>query len=264
MVITTYNRVELLRRLFKSIVRQTLAPAEVIVVDDASRDKAAYHSLIQEFRGNIRRLRYLPNPFNRGLSFSRNRGILAAQNPLIALSDDDDEWMPRKLQEQVKAFQRRWDEIDFVYTGVLMKDEKGGILWRWNPSMGGGGLREYLSDISGKLPNVSATLIKRESLLQSGLFDVNLPACEDWDLWIRLIERGCRFHSVRGFLTLLHVQNAGMSRSSTAKKGFILLARKHFRLLAGVRPAVFLQLAWFATGFKLGLRKIAEKFLGVK
>ena len=97
-VISTYNRQEKLKRALASVLGQTLRDIEVIVVDNASTDAT------EEVVRNVKdlRVRYIRHDSNKGGPAARNTGIKHARAPYIALLDDDDEWMPQKLEKQVE------------------------------------------------------------------------------------------------------------------------------------------------------------------
>lgn len=109
-IIPVYNGARFTERTIESVLRQTLAPKEIIIVDDASTDEtrrciervAADHTFIQV-------------PENRGVCHSRNAGIRASTSPLIALSDQDDLWHPEKLARQVAAFEAH-PSIELLFT----------------------------------------------------------------------------------------------------------------------------------------------------
>lgn len=109
-IIPVYNGARFIERTIESVLRQTLAPKEIIIVDDASTDEtrrciervAADHTFIQV-------------PENRGVCHSRNAGIRASTSPLIALSDQDDLWHPEKLARQVAAFEAH-PSIELLFT----------------------------------------------------------------------------------------------------------------------------------------------------
>jgi len=114
-VIPTFRRPEMLRRLLTSIAAQTYTAYEVIVVDDCS-PIAEYSEVIGDARAQFPRFTFLRNEANRGAPHSRNRGIGYARGPLVALVDDDDEWLPRKLERQVELFEDSGGEVGLIYT----------------------------------------------------------------------------------------------------------------------------------------------------
>ena len=179
-IIPTYNRMALLRRALKSVTTQVFAPAEVIVVDDGSTDQTI--AMVTEKFPNIR----LITQQNRGVSAARNRGIEAAAGEWVAFLDSDDEWLPGKLAEQV-SFIRQNRDFKVCHT-----DE----IWircgrRVNPKKKH---RKPEGWIFGDcLPlccvSPSSILIHGSVFDDVGAFDTTLPACEDYDLWLRIFAR---------------------------------------------------------------------------
>ena len=105
-VITTYRRpVRIVKRAAKSAAGQTYRNLEIIVVNDAPED-AALAQAVGEMLTSLHdeRIRYLIHEHNAGACAARNTGILASKGEYIALLDDDDEWLPRKLERQLAGF----------------------------------------------------------------------------------------------------------------------------------------------------------------
>src|SRR6185437_6540351 len=96
-IIPLYNRREEIGRAIASALRQSRAPHEVVVVDDASRDGSA--DAVAALGDT--RIRLLRHEQNRGAAAARNTGIEAATGEWIALLDSDDEWEPEKLARQL-------------------------------------------------------------------------------------------------------------------------------------------------------------------
>ena len=180
-IIPTYNRAEKCVRAIRSILDQDYPEREVIVIDDGSTD-GTEEAVRGQFGKGIRYERQE----RRGVSAARNRGIELAQGEWIALLDSDDEWLPQKLTRQVEFFQQHPDFL------VCQTDE----IWirrgrRVNPMKKH---RKYGGWIFDKcLPlcivTPSAVMMHRRLLEQVGDFDETLPACEDYDLWLRIAAR---------------------------------------------------------------------------
>ena len=103
MIITTYNRAELLPRAVNSVLAQTFKDYEIIIVDDCSSDGT--REVIQEFADS--RIRSFRHEANLGLSATRNTGIANARGKYIAFLDDDDECTPNRLADQVAILDSR-------------------------------------------------------------------------------------------------------------------------------------------------------------
>jgi glycosyltransferase involved in cell wall biosynthesis len=179
-VIPTYNRATIVLEAIHSLLSQTDPPDEIIIVDDGSTDSTA-----EELASLTDRIRLISQP-NRGVSAARNRGICEARYEWIAFLDSDDLWFPRKLQVQKEALQRHPD-LKVCYTDEEWR--KGG---KWKNQ--GKKHKKYSGFIyKNCLPlciiSPSSVLVHVEVFRTVGLFDELLPACEDYDLWLRLAHR---------------------------------------------------------------------------
>jgi len=182
-IIPTWNRSSYLARALESVFAQSVLPHEVIVVDDGSTDNSS-----EIIKLNFRDVRYLYQE-NRGVSSARNTGILAARGDWIALLDSDDRWEPHKLERQQRALQANPDAKMCHSNETWIRNGK-----RVNPmnkhAKRGGLIFQHCLPLCAISP--SAAVIKRELFDEIGLFDEALPACEDYDLWLRI----CATHPV--------------------------------------------------------------------
>jgi glycosyltransferase involved in cell wall biosynthesis len=176
-IIPTWNRSSYLARALESVLAQSVLPYEVIVVDDGSTDNSR-----EIIKRNFRGVRYLYQE-NRGVSSARNTGILAARGDWIALLDSDDRWEPHKLECQQRALQAHPDGIMCHSNETWVRNGK-----RVNPmnkhAKRGGLIFRHCLPLCAISP--SAAVIKRGLFDEIGLFDEALPACEDYDLWLRI------------------------------------------------------------------------------
>ena len=175
-IIPTYNRRDFVREAIASVLAQTYRDFELLVVDDGSNDDTA--TVVQEFA----EVRYVFQP-NRGVSAARNRGVALSNGDLVAFLDSDDLWQPRKLACQV-AFFAAHPEAHICQTDeIWLRHEV-----RVNPH---NKHRKVGGDIFARslhlcLVSPSAVMLHRELFEQVGGFDESLPACEDYDLWLRI------------------------------------------------------------------------------
>lgn len=175
-VIPTYNRVEPLERALDSVFVQTVPPTQVIVVDDGS-DDSTKEMLRTRFSGVC-----VESQPHRGVSAARNRGIAAATGEWVAFLDSDDAWLPQKLELQLAALEEQssarlchCDEI-WIRDGVRVNPG------RRHRKSGGRIFRQCLELC---LISPSAAILHRSVFEDVGLFDESLPACEDYDFWLR-------------------------------------------------------------------------------
>ena len=176
-IIPTFNRCELLHRALNSVYKQTFSDYEVIVIDDGSTDDTA--EMLQK---NFTRLRYVFQP-NNGVSTARNKGLELAKGCWIAFLDSDDEWLPQKLEKQISLLKAKPDykvchtEEIWIRNGIRVNQMKK------HKKMGGWIFPQCLP-LCAMSP--SSILIHHSVFDRIGNFDISLPACEDYDLWLRL------------------------------------------------------------------------------
>ena len=179
-VIPSYNRRHCLARAIDSVYAQTSPVDEIILVDDGSTDGSA--DFVAERFPEVRLVRQA----NRGVSAARNRGIAAAQAEWIALLDSDDSWLAHKI-ETIRATHRRQPDYVLYHSDEIWL--RRGV--RVNPKnkhrKSGGWIFQQCLPLCVISP--SAAVIRRSILQSLGGFDENLPACEDYDLWLRLCAR---------------------------------------------------------------------------
>lgn len=174
-VIPTCNRSRLLARALESVQRQTYSNLEIIIVDDASSDDTA--EAVR--RVSDRRIRYLRHDIRRGGSAARNTGIRSAKGAYIAFLDDDDEWLANKVETQINAI----GDADAVLCTATLNGRRCGPR--------GSRRRIASADLRRGRYTGGGTgiLLARSNVLRNTLFDENLPRCQDWDLFIRLVQR---------------------------------------------------------------------------
>jgi glycosyltransferase involved in cell wall biosynthesis len=176
-ILPTYNRGWILVEAVESVLGQDYANLELIVVDDGSTDNTK--GLLLSFEDRITVIRQA----NRGVSAARNAGIRAATGELLALLDSDDTWLPGKVTAQVAFFSTHPDAQICQTQEIWIRN---GV--RVNP-----GKRHFKEagmiferSLALCLVSPSAVMMRRSLMDEVGLFDESLPACEDYDLWLRI------------------------------------------------------------------------------
>lgn len=183
-VITTHNRVELLRRAVESVYSQTYGNIELIVVDDGSTDETEEWCKIQQFK-YIR----IPVGESRGGNYARNLGLKASNGKYVAFLDDDDFWLPEKIEKQVNLIEKTGNELVHCFRYIEIVNKNGEIHTE---------TCNLSSNHSGMLQNrilyqitclTSAILVNRKALLDIGGFDEKLMFWQEYELTIRLAQR---------------------------------------------------------------------------
>ena len=176
-VIPTYNRGWTIREAVDSVLAQDFKDYELIVVDDGSTDDS--RDILKSYGAAVSVLRQS----NKGVSAARNTGVAASAGELIAFLDSDDLWLPQKLSHQVDFFNRNPDAVInqtqelWIRNGVRVHPKKRHHKF-------GGMIFERSLDLC--LVSPSAVMIRKNIFEIIGGFDESLPACEDYDLWLRV------------------------------------------------------------------------------
>lgn len=179
-VIPTCNRAPLISRALDSVLAQTRPVLEIIVVDDGSTDGSA--ELVRSHYPEVKLLRQA----NHGVSHARNTGIRAAAGDWIAFLDSDDAWLPEKVARQCDALGRQ-PGLRIVHCNEIWIRRGVRINQKQRHRKYGGHIFTRCLPICAVSP--SAALIHRSIFDAVGLFDESLPACEDYDMWLRICSR---------------------------------------------------------------------------
>jgi len=222
-VMPCYNANKYVQAAIESILRQTYDNLELIVVDDKSSDNSV--EIINNFQDS--RLRLLRNPTNQGVTRTLNRAIRVAEGEFIARMDADDLCEPTRIERQAEAM-RRDPALAVVGTGVKIIDQNGMFLcYHFDPE----GDREIRESLAYTLPIWPGTQMwRRASLLEAGLFDEEVPGCEDLELTLRL----CRLGKAKNIKLPLYFYRRNYSGESNiaalSLMNRVMLARKTFIL----------------------------------
>ena len=175
-IIPTYNRITLLPRAIDSVLMQGMPDVEVIVVDDGSTDGT--EQCVYE---NYSDVRYVKQP-NLGVSAARNIAIKQAKGEWIALLDSDDEWLEGKLTAQLSELNKT--EVKVCHTQEIWVRNGVRVNQMDKHKKSGGYIFNNCLPLCAMSP--SSIVIHKDVFDDVGLFDESLPACEDYDLWLRI------------------------------------------------------------------------------
>ena len=184
-VITTHKRAPLVvERALKSILFQTHKDIEVFVVDDSPAD----YELRQDVKTMVesysdKGVTYIAHEQCKGACAARNTGLAVANGEFIGYLDDDDEWLPNKIEEQLKGFDS--DDVALVYCGTRILYESTGTVTERNPSYVRGRVYDDLMR-DNFIGSTSFPLIRTLALRAIGGFDIEMQSSQDYDVWLRL------------------------------------------------------------------------------
>jgi glycosyltransferase involved in cell wall biosynthesis len=183
-VVPVYNGAKYLRAALESALGQTYQRLQVVAVDDGSTDSSP--EILASYGPRLTVIRQR----NAGVAEARNAGIRASEGALIAFLDQDDWWLPEKVEKQVARF-RADPDLGLVHTGILQYSESdGAFVDPVYPTDGSARLRGHCYEqlLLGNAMFNSTVMIRRSVLAASGLFDPAMAGntVQDYDLWLRI------------------------------------------------------------------------------
>ncbi len=195
-IVPCFNVSPYIAETIKSIITQSFNDYEIIVVNDGSPDTAELEIALAPYREQIT---YLKQE-NRGVSAARNLGIRESRGEFLTFLDGDDVWLPDFLGHQLE-FIRSGNGYDLVYSDAYHfgNNCQGLTYMQTCPSEGE---VNFESLVAGECNVIcSGVLVRKEVVLEVGLFDEELRTAEDFDLWVRLSKRkGARLNYQRKVL----------------------------------------------------------------
>ncbi|CAN5471964.1 glycosyltransferase [soil metagenome] len=216
-IIPTHNRSVLLERAMDSVLEQTWENMEIVVVDDASDDETP--QLLENLSKKYSHVKVIRNQTPKKAAASRNIAIENARGEFIAGLDDDDIWRPTRVERLMELFEEGYSAV-CSYDRMVMEGKE--VVWK-KPSM------ITLDDLLYYNQVGNQVLTKKEYLDQVGGYDEDLPSAQDYDLWIRLVQK---FGPIRTAPHTLQVVNMDgewnrISTSDDKMEGYIMCFEKH-------------------------------------
>ncbi len=205
-IIPAYNRARTLSEAIDSVLAQDYRNFDLIVVDDGSTDETP--GILDRYQGVLTVIRRE----NAGVSRARNRAIRASHGELVAFLDSDDYWLPGKLSAQTAWFSENPEAL-ICQTGEIWIRRGRRVNPGERHKKRSGDI--FIPSLDLCLISPSAVMLRRRLLDETGLFDPELTACEDYDLWLRVT---CR-HPVGLIETPLVVRRGGHADQLSALPG---------------------------------------------
>lgn len=183
-IIPAYKAADTIRRALDSIVIQSIAPGEVIVIDDGSPDQTA---LVAEIAGtNLHGIAFtVLRQKNGGAGAARNRGIKAAKGSLLAFLDADDEWLPEKLECSLLQINRSGSVLVAHDGWIVSRDGK--TILNETARRFAEGPDSFVTLYRKGYIDTCSVLARRDSVIAAGGFDESLPNAQDFELWLAML-----------------------------------------------------------------------------
>ncbi len=175
-VIPAYNRAATIGRAIASVSEQTIAPHEIIVVDDGSDD--ATGEVVKSHEGVL-----LLRQNRQGVSAARNNGVMMSEGDWIAFLDSDDAWVPEKLEKQIRLHET-FPDLSISYTGERWIRNGQEVPVAAKFAKYEGDIFERCLDDCIVAP--SSVMVKKSFFDRFGGFDESFEVCEDYELWLRM------------------------------------------------------------------------------
>jgi len=180
-IIPTYNRAEYLNRAMDSVLDQTRAPDELIIVDDGSTDNTL--EIVEQVASRAALPVKVIHRRNRGAAAARNVGIEHAVGDILCFLDSDDWWDRKKIELQLEALRRKPDCL-ISHTGEIWFRNGVRVNQKKKHAPGNGYI--FASCLGMCVVGMSTVMARKELFAEYGLFNEELPCCEDYDLWLRI------------------------------------------------------------------------------
>ena len=216
-IMPAYNAELYIEEAINSVLSQTYADWELIIIDDASLDKTV--EIVNKIVAIDKRIVLYKNAENSGVSFTRNRGIDMATGEYIAFLDSDDIWKAHKLEKQLRELERT--KADLSYTSYYLTGEKGQKRYKVSKSIDFEGLLK--ENIIG-----CSTVVVKADVMRKYRFDSSFFH-EDYVLWLTLFRSGCTAVGIEE--EMVYYRDGGRSANKfAASKNRWLVYRQHEKL----------------------------------
>lgn len=214
----TFNRVHLLARCIESILKQDNAPSfEVIIVDNGSVDGT--RELLDELASTNKNLSFVLLGENKGACYARNVAIKQARGEFVTGSDDDDVWHPDRLKSLHDAYD---DELAFTYGDDCFVFDNGKFKKNIKSNVITIDMMKYQNEVGNQV------FTTKKKFLGAGLFDENLVAAQDYDMWFRLLLKyGISKKAINAFQYIYIDGSARITASNKKRYGYFNFYMKH-------------------------------------
>ncbi|MBI2269445.1 MAG: glycosyltransferase [Bacteroidetes bacterium] len=240
-IIPAYNYAHFLPEAISSILQQTYANWECIIIDDGSTDETKV--VAEKFTASDDRIKYYYQA-NAGLSASRNKGVELAKGEWIQFLDADDLLHPEKFSKQLHVFMNEQD-ADVVYSDYRWFEQTIQSAWiapgYYSAIKGDAGKAFLMKWEKGFSIPIHSYLFRRYCFTRWGLFDMQLPTHEDLDLQLRFSLQGAAYVYSEGVMAYYRVHQSSMAKDLTLMhKGYLTALFK-----------VFSNSSYYSSGYRL-------------
>ena len=219
-IVTTYKREpDMVLRAIDSILMQTYKDMELIVVDDSPDEYKLRNDVKNAVLNRAKQsreieIRYIAHEKNMGACVARNTGLNASRGEYVAYLDDDDEWMPEKIEKQIEVIQK--SNVALVGCGSISVNDTDGTKKERNVTPHRGKVFKELLSINF-IGSTSFPLIRKSNLIDIDGFDPLMQSVQDYDVWLRIAEK-YEIDYIDEPLVIYHEHNDGRITTNPQKR----------------------------------------------
>jgi len=234
-IMPCYNGEKFIAEAIESVLNQTYQNWELIIIDDGSTDNSK--KIIKQYRIADKRIQYIQHKKNKGIPFARNTGIKVSNGEFITLLDQDDKWLPNKLDLQLNKFYTSKPKTGLVFGNINTTDSYGNTICKSK------NIKINFAKINQRdlirhlflncfIPSITV-MFKRECIKEVGGFDESiLWGGDDYDLWLRLANK-FKFAYINKVLGIRRLHRNNYSATEKMVRGQIqlieeIVKRNHF------------------------------------
>lgn len=241
----TYNSSPFIKRTVQSVLNQTFTNWEYLIIDDHSIDNTV--ELIEKFTKKDPRIKLLKTLQNSGgPATPKNIGIENSTGEYIAFLDHDDEWLPEKLEKQLKIFEESKNKkLGLVSCFInIKKNETNTTIFKHKNLYKDNSLKKLLQ--YNFLVTSSCIMIKKDVIKNVGLFDTKFKVSDDWDMWLRILKYGYNLDFSTDLLVNYFMHNNNLSGNKKQEvKEFKMLFNKNNTGLLKMDESLFFSYYYF-------------------
>ncbi|MHA7108844.1 glycosyltransferase [Sunxiuqinia elliptica] len=201
-IITTHNREKLLKRAILSAINQTYQYIEIIIVDDGSSDNT--REIVLDFCKKFNNIKYIKHDIPKGANCARNTGIKIAKGVFIAGLDDDDEFIPNRIDVLIKEYS---DEYSLITSRNVKITRQKTVLTKFQSIITLNKMLQY--NVVG-----NQVLVKRNRIIEAGLFDQTMKRYQDYDMWLRIIQKFGPGKMIKDVTQIIHTEHEETSNNN--------------------------------------------------
>lgn len=227
-IVTTYKRpVGILKRALDSVINQTCRDTEIIVVNDAPQDEELVENIRELLNGYSKEIQYIVPKQSQGACGARNLGLQRAKGEYVAFLDDDDEWLPEKLERQLEQMRKK--DVALVYCSHYLVDNEGKTRLIEEPLAVEGIHKEAFEQLlrCNFIGSTSYPLLRTEVVKKMGGFAGDIESSQDHELWLRIAKEHSIFYEKEPLVKLYYSKESISRNRQKVLQGYDYLLNKY-------------------------------------